>query len=396
MKTVRSLKTMQKENYTLLIVEDNQSMSKLLISLVNVLGYPNTLTAENGVQAWGIIQQEQVDIILCDLIMPVMNGLDLLRKIRRSKKFYSLPFIMITGADNQSEIMYTLQSEVDHYMLKPPNAEKLDELLSLVVRQKKNPTNFEKAIIAGKYFYLNKNFNQAIKSFQIASQIQPDHPTSYYYMGKIYRQMDKDDLAIQNYTKSISLSGLYINALLELADIYEQRQDDGKLIPLLQKVVQLLPENINIKKSLGAAYGRCKDKNKASTQLQKAVKLTKGDRDQLEELIEYFIEAGLYDEADDLFLRKYREEDKDEIAYFWNRLGNCCREEKALSKAKNFYLSALKYCPQDMETNLNLTRLLIDEKDYQGAKSYVNKILRLFPGCSEAKELRKNIDSVLS
>jgi Tfp pilus assembly protein PilF len=214
-------------------------------------------------------------------------------------------------------------------------------------------------------------------------------------MGKIYKEHNKDDLAILNFKKAINLSGLYINALLELAEIYERNQDDEQLITLLQRIIQLLPDNLKAHKSLGAAYGRSQNREKAALHLQKAVKLAKGNRDLLEEIIEEFIDAGLYDEADDTFLRKYNEEDREEIVFFWNRLGDCCLEDKAFSRAKNFYLSALKYQPQDMETNLNLARLLIDEKDYEGAKAYVNKILRLFPDCIEARKIKKDIDSFL-
>lgn len=382
---------MLNKNFTILIVEDNRAMLRLLESMVSGLGFANILTADNGTKAWQIIEENDIDVILCDLVMPGMSGLDLLNKIRGSQKYYSLPFIMVTGADKQSEIMYTLQAEVDHYMLKPPNTAKLDELLKTVIKQKTSPSKYDKAIIAGKFYYLNGNQAKALHYFEKAAQFQPDFPMPYYYIGKILKTAGDDDHAITNFNKCISISGLYINALLELSEIYDKRENNSLLINILEKLVQLLPERISIRRNLGVAYGRTKNTEKAAIQLNAAVKLAKGDKEILLDIVEDFISAGLYDEADDVYLRKYEEEDLDEIASFWNRLGNLCRADRAFTKAKNFYLSALKISPQDMETNLNLGHLLLQEKEFQGASSYVNKVLRLFPDCKEALQLKKDL-----
>ena len=383
---------MKPEDYTLLIVEDNHAMRRLMESMVTGLGYTSIVTAKDGAEAWDIIEENNIDVILCDMIMPVMNGLQLLNKVRSSKQFYNLPFIMITGADNQSEIMYTLQAEVDHYILKPPNIEKLDNLLKLVIEQKAAPTKYDKAVTAGKFFFLNKNFKKALQCFKVASQVQSEYPMPYYYMGKIHKMSNNDELAIINFNKCIGMSGLYINALLALAEIYGKREEDKQLISILLKVVQLLPENVDIRRNLGAAFVRNNAHDKANEQFREAVKLAKGNKETLLALVEDFISAGLFDEADDLYLRKYKEEDTEKIVSFWNRLGDCCKKKKGLQKAKYFYMSALKYLPQDMTTNLNLASLLIDEKEYDGARAYINKVSRLYPDCREIKLLNEKLN----
>ncbi len=386
---------MLKKNFTILIVEDNYAMRRLLESMVSGLGYTNILSAENGAAAWTVIEEEEINVILCDLAMPVMNGLELLNKLRSSKQFYNVPFIMITGTDNQSKIMHTLQAEVDHYMIKPPTVDKLDKLLKLVTQQKENPSKYYQAVSAGKYFYLNKNMPKALQFFEAAARFQPDSPVPFFYMGKIFKKNRKDDLAITNFNKCISLSGLYINALFELADIYSRRKDDKLIISVLQRVIQLLPDDADVQRNLGVAYGHLNNKEKAALHLQNAVKFKRGDKIFLAKIVEDFISAGLYDEADYLFLNQYEEEDKAPIASFWNRLGTCLRKEGAFNKARHFYISALKYFPQDKQTNLNLAHLLTSEKNFDAALSYVNKVLRLFSDCKEAKKLKEEIQLAL-
>ncbi|MCD6388829.1 MAG: response regulator [Desulfobulbaceae bacterium] len=385
---------MKENQYKILIVEDNQAMRKLLESMLYGLDYTNLMSAGDGAAAWKIIQEESIDIVLCDLLMPVMNGLELLHKIRASKEFYNLPFIMITGADNQSEIMYTLQAEVDYYILKPPNVGKLDDFLKKVIRQKMAPTMYEKAVTAGKFYYLNNNGQKALKCFDVATRHQPENPMPYYYMGLIYKKDNDFEKAIEVFNKCVSLSRLYVNALIALAEIHNERNDDKILAKILAKVVLLIPDKLEMQRNLGAAYGRLGETEKAAHHLKTAVRLAKNDKEILKNLVEDFIDAGLYDEADDLFLRKFGEDDKEKIVRFWNRLGFCCKEKGNPDKAKYFYMSALGYLPQHKSTNLNLAFLLMEDKEYDGARAYLNKVLRLSPDCPETKELEEKLNKL--
>ena len=369
-------------------------MRKLLESMLYGLGYTNLMSAGDGAAAWKIIREESIDIVLCDLLMPVMNGLELLHKIRASKEFYNLPFIMITGADNQSEIMYTLQAEVDYYILKPPNVGKLDNFLQKVIRQKMTPTMYEKAVTAGKFYYLNNNGQKALKCFDVATRHQPENPMPYYYMGLIYKKDNAFEKAIEVFNKCVSLSRLYVNALIALAEIHNERKDDKILAKILAKVVLLIPDKLEMQRNIGAAYGRLGETKKAAHHLKTAVRLAKNDKEILKNLVENFIDAGLYDEADDLFLRKFGEDDKEKIVRFWNRLGFCCKEKGNPDKAKYFYMSALGYLPQHKSTNLNLAFLLMGDKEYDGARAYLNKVLRLSPDCPETKELEEKLNKL--
>ena len=124
---------------TLLIVEDNPDLRDYLSLLLSDY---NVLTAEHGQVAWenlnngGFRDQSQSsnstisythppDLIISDLMMPVMDGFELLEKIKSDDRFRHLPVIMLTAKANIHSKLHALRVGVDDYMLKPFEEEEL-------------------------------------------------------------------------------------------------------------------------------------------------------------------------------------------------------------------------------------------------------------------------------
>src|SRR5687767_11081188 len=81
---------------TVLIVEDNAFNLKLLDDLLQATGY-NTLTAINGEQALRALRQFRPDVILMDIGLPDISGIDVTQKIRASEELRSIPVIAVTA-----------------------------------------------------------------------------------------------------------------------------------------------------------------------------------------------------------------------------------------------------------------------------------------------------------
>lgn len=104
-----------------LIVEDDY-FSRLIIEKVLTKKFDCQLFfAKNGLQALSILDEEQPDIILLDIAMPEMDGIEMLRVIRKSKKFTDLPVIIISAVGDKSSINKTLPLKISDYILKPIN-----------------------------------------------------------------------------------------------------------------------------------------------------------------------------------------------------------------------------------------------------------------------------------
>ncbi len=180
---------MADKDYNILIVEDNSTMRKILEVTIIALGYNRPLTAINGLKGWEAIRQEKIDLVLCDYMMPEMNGVELLRLVRKSKQFYNLPFIIVSGADQRGDFMKTLQAEVDFYIIKPPNKQILGDVVKQALLTRKHPTDYIKAMNKGKYHYLNKDYPKALEQFTFASKARNDLALPYYYLGLTFQQL---------------------------------------------------------------------------------------------------------------------------------------------------------------------------------------------------------------
>ena len=102
---------------TILIIDDNKAYREGLIELLNSEDYM-TLEAANGLLGLQIIRQYMPDLILCDIDMPVMGGIELLQKIKNEPKFSKIPFLILSGGSNERAIKIAKNLEADAYMIK--------------------------------------------------------------------------------------------------------------------------------------------------------------------------------------------------------------------------------------------------------------------------------------
>ena len=85
-----------------LIVDDNKNMRVFLIDVVELHRH-TTLEASDGEVAWDILKKNPVDLVITDIVMPHMNGLELLKKIRSSNP--ALPVIVVTAGGYRAELL---------------------------------------------------------------------------------------------------------------------------------------------------------------------------------------------------------------------------------------------------------------------------------------------------
>lgn len=369
-------------------------MRKILETLLLDLGYNNLTTAVNGLKAWERVQDGDIDLVLSDYLMPEVNGLELLRLIRKSRKFYNLPFIMVTGVDMRGDFMRCLQAEVDHYIIKPPNMNHLGNLVKLALVARKYPSPYLRCMATGKFFFLNEKYEEALENFELASQERNDLALPYYYMAMTYQQLGDEKSCELNFKKSLIIENQFISSILALAEIYEARGDDENLAHYLKLATEVLPDTFDVHVGLARACSRTGDVKKAKKHLDEAARLAKSNLEQNKEVVEGYLEAGFVDKADEIFGRRVQDDNNEKTIHFLNRLGLRSKKSEQYNKAKHYYLSALKLDPQHKVVNYNLASLLAGQKEIEAAESYLKKVLRLYPDFKEAVELLEAVKKV--
>lgn len=101
---------------TLLVVDDEQAIRDSIVAYLEDSGY-NVLEAENGQQALALYEKKSPDLIICDLRMPVMDGLSLLRRIMELTD--EVPVIVVSGAGVMTDVVEALRLGASDYLMKP-------------------------------------------------------------------------------------------------------------------------------------------------------------------------------------------------------------------------------------------------------------------------------------
>lgn len=104
---------------TLLVVDDNADFRTFLNETLKA-DY-EVLTAENGEEALQLVEREQVDLVICDVMMPVMDGVEFCRRIKSEITTSHIPVILLTARAMQEDECAGLESGADDYITKPFN-----------------------------------------------------------------------------------------------------------------------------------------------------------------------------------------------------------------------------------------------------------------------------------
>lgn len=115
----------------ILIIEDEISFSEALSFLLEKEGY-ETRVAETGKQGVSAFNEEQFDLVLLDLMIPEMSGIDVCRTIRTSS---NIPIIMLTAKDSEVDKVVGLELGADDYVTKPYSARELVARIKAVLRR---------------------------------------------------------------------------------------------------------------------------------------------------------------------------------------------------------------------------------------------------------------------
>ena len=108
------------KSLNILVVDDIAAVRNVLTEILRQLGVGGRVdTAEDGLKAWLMMQARNYDVVISDILMPRMNGLELRKLVRATPRFSKLPFLIITGEISEQMIARALESEKDGYLLKP-------------------------------------------------------------------------------------------------------------------------------------------------------------------------------------------------------------------------------------------------------------------------------------
>jgi len=120
----------------ILIVDDFQTMRKIIRNALSEIGFSNIFQADNGLTALEVLKNEKITLIISDWNMPEMSGIEFLKAVRTSEEWKDMHFIMVTAEGQKENVIEALKNKVSNYIVKPFTPATLAEKINQVFGEK--------------------------------------------------------------------------------------------------------------------------------------------------------------------------------------------------------------------------------------------------------------------
>lgn len=117
---------------TVLVVDDNEDNLRIVTEMLRARGF-GVRQARDGASALKSLDQQRPDVIVLDIIMPEMDGIEVLERIRAHPEHASIPVILVTAKAEDDDVLAGYKLGADYYITKPFNARQLLHGIGLVL-----------------------------------------------------------------------------------------------------------------------------------------------------------------------------------------------------------------------------------------------------------------------
>jgi len=194
----------QLKSKTALYIEDEldvlENISKLLSKF-----FENFYTADNGEKALEIFETKKIDLLLVDIELPKMNGIDFIRKVRKVNK--NIPIIIISAYTKTDYLLQSVELNLDKYIVKPLTSRKIHTMLETLNNDFLENSSFvlgDNVIVdtlVGKVTYDNKSFELTKKEIEFLEIMHNKKLVSYEDTYMLWRDELPSDNAIRSFVK---------------------------------------------------------------------------------------------------------------------------------------------------------------------------------------------------
>lgn len=147
---------------SVLVIDDNLDIRENTAEILDLAGY-KTFTAENGKKGMELAQREKPDVIVCDIMMPELDGYGVLHLLKKNPDTEHIPFLFLTAKTERGDFRKGMEMGADDYITKP--FEDIELLNAIEVRLKKA------AVLENKYSPSHEGISQFIKDVKSAGLV---------------------------------------------------------------------------------------------------------------------------------------------------------------------------------------------------------------------------------
>ncbi len=382
-----------------LVVEDQRQMRTILRRMLQQMKYFQSIDeAEDGDTAWAKISPgggsvEVYDFVLCDVNMPGLNGIGLLKRCRQHAALRFVPFIMISASSQGATVVSALgEWGANDFIVKPFSFELLRQRVGALIRRFQSPE--ESIYRQAETLKDQGKIEEALKlieHWEIESRLS--RAKWFNLKGECLAKKGDVEKAAVHYERAMGVSNIFLSAYKNYAEAHQQLGNIDKSIKALKHAEEISPTDEDRTLTLGRLLLQAGRDEEGKRYLDSLVKRTGsgGKEEALKKVAETYLDSGLYKEAEDTFLVVLRLNPGDIEAS--NRLGIALRQQGKYDEAERCYMKALKNNPDHPGIYHNLGILYMAQKSYDKARRCLLRALNIDPDFDSARNLLETVET---
>ncbi|HOV86438.1 MAG TPA: tetratricopeptide repeat protein [Syntrophobacteraceae bacterium] len=382
-----------------LVVEDHNQMRMMVRGMLEeTKRFELVDEAADGERGWERIldlwthSSDVYDLVVCDVNMPVLGGLELLKRCRSRAEFRFLPFIMISTAPSESTIAQALgEYGANDFLVKPLCSKLFEQRVLLVLSRAQSPEE-----VLYRRAESLKESDAVREALELIESWEKENRFSlakwFNLKGECLFKAGDPDKAALEFQKATQLCEIYVAAYKNYASAQQKLGNTEKVIEALAHIEAISPSDDSRTLLLGELLFKAGRPEEGKRYLENLLK--RSNRNEKDKIVrktaQLYLDAGLYQEAEGLFKMTLKSPLADVETY--NQLGIALRQQGKFEEAERCYLTALNTYPRHAGIYHNLGVLHMARRDYSKARRSFQKALIFNPHLQESKDMIEKIE----
>lgn len=378
------------ETMSILVVDDMKSMRLTIRKMLRNLNLGKMLRfAENGRDGLEVLTSSPCDLAIIDWNMPVMNGTQMLTKLRQDKTLRDIPVIMVTAENERDIVSEVAESEIDAYLLKPLTLGALDRKIKAVVENANNPDPPTLCMLKARELEESGNIDGAIQQTRLALVHKPSASRILRKLGLLHFKIGKSGIGEKCLLKAISVNKQDTISRDHLARLYIKKKDYAKAARVYLEIMRLSTRYYPSATSLGEKLLVNGYKDLAVKVFLKVVSGAKRNTALKERIIDTCLENQELDFAMKLMEMSLQENPSNyDLMY---KAGVLYQEMGDNEKALGYFRTIDSHKKGDINAKLQIARIYYINRKVLKADDYLRQVLRIDPENKDALSLRREL-----
>ncbi len=375
---------------TLMVIEDQQDLRLIVTHHLNKLGFNNVLSAQNGYDALEVLRtnKKSIGVILCDMTMPVLGGIELLNEIREDTEIDRPPFCLMMENVSKEKVMLAVESGSDDMIVKPFTLNDVIPKLRGAHKVFHNPKNPEKVYELAKKNLRENNLEESLKIYQAIANSSPKVARPWVGMARIAIAQKDFKKALELCEEAEKRNNSYVHLYVVRAEVLTANKKFEEAVVAFKKAIELSP--LNPVRYCSAADILFKlERYKEATEI---LQMASTHQLEFKELHHYLSQAAFKLKDYSLALRHVKSalnSDPDNVTYL-NQLGICLKEMGQFDEAKSTYNRIIKLDPDNEAALYNKAVMMNSKGETPEAIKILERLVKKRPDFqAAAKKLQE-------